>query len=415
MALESGFFNSVNGDRLYNARDMSRYFEHILSSGVYKQIPNCFRVSAVSGMSLSVAPGAGLIDCQWFRSEAAETVFIPTANAVLPRFDIVVARLDTSDAVRAITLEVVSGTPSEVPETPAPVRAGTIYELVLALVYVPAGAAAITDANLTDVRDNEYYCGYVHSLVDTPILASYQARYVAQSNNVSTVPISILGFNRGSDLLNVYINGFRIAPGSEYTINGNQSITLTEPVDAGTVIDFEAHRPVMNGEIDDLGAVVTDMAQEITTLTSGLNAAQATITAQAAEMDTVKRSLNQAESELDNLAPIPIGNFVLDEYIIVSGYSSTAGNLIYFSIPFNRPILSSAISVKNMIVTARQGGAYLLGSSSEPVDIASSLVSIRKTNNGMLSLAFQPTFHTAPANNSEVLLQIHAGTTFNLA
>ncbi len=276
MALESGFFNSVGGDRKYNAEDIGRYFENILSNGIFKRIENCLNVSAGSGMSLTVSPGSGLINCHWFRAKAAETVVIPTAHAVLPRFDSVVARLDTSDGVRAITLLVVSGTPAESPVAPDPVRTETVHDLTLALVYVPAGASEITAANLTDVRSNEWYCGYVQSLVDTPVLKSFNSRYIAPGNNTTVAPINIVGFNANVDLLNVYINGFRIAPDVEYTINtATNSITLLEPIDAGTIVDFEAQRPFMPDDVPDLAETVADMAQTITTMQADITALEA--------------------------------------------------------------------------------------------------------------------------------------------
>lgn len=276
MALECGFFNSVNGDRKYNAEQMSRYFENILSGGIFKRITNCMKVSAGSGMKLTVAAGAGLIDCHWFRAKTAETVTIPTAHAVLPRFDCIVARLNTSDSARAITLEVVSGTPAASPVAPDPVRTDTVHDLTLALVYVPAGASAITAANITDVRENEWYCGYVHSLVDTPVLKSYNSRYIAPGNNTTVAPINIMGFDANVDLLNVYINGFRVAPGVEYTINAaTNSITVLEPIDAGTIVDFEAWRPMMPDDVPDLAETVADMAQTITTMQADIKALEA--------------------------------------------------------------------------------------------------------------------------------------------
>lgn len=276
MALESGFFNSANGDRKYNAEQMSRYFENILSSGIFKRIADCLKVSAGGGMSLIVAPGAGLIDCHWFRAHSAENVTITGAHAVLPRIDCVVARLDLTEAARAITLEVVQGTPAESPAATAPTRTETVQELVLAHVLVPAGASAITADNITDTRDNEGICGYVHSLVDRPVLKSLNSRYIASANNTTVAPINIVGFNAGIDLLNVYINGFRIAPGVEYTINqATNSITLLEPIDAGTIVDFEAQRPNMPDEVPDLAETVADMAQTITTLQSELTALSA--------------------------------------------------------------------------------------------------------------------------------------------
>lgn len=38
MAVTYGFFNSVNGDRKYNADQMSSYFDGLVTDGVYEKI-----------------------------------------------------------------------------------------------------------------------------------------------------------------------------------------------------------------------------------------------------------------------------------------------------------------------------------------------------------------------------------------
>ena len=276
MAIESGFFNSVNNDRLYNARDISRYFENILSSGIFKRITNCLQVSAASGMGITVAPGAGLIESQWFRASEAQALTVPAAHAVLPRIDNVVARLDFSEEVRAITLMVVSGTPADSPQAAAPVRTATVYDLILARVLVPAGASAIAADNITDTRANAEICGYVQSLVHDPVLKAFNSRYEAAANNVTSIPINIVGLNYGVDILNVHINGFKLASGVEYTVNADRgTITLAEAVDAGTIVDFEAYKPFMPDDIPDLADMVTDMAQAVTTLQAKVEALEA--------------------------------------------------------------------------------------------------------------------------------------------
>lgn len=395
MALESGFFNSVGGDRLYNADDMSRYFEHILSNGIFKRIENCLKVSASDGMTLTVAAGAGLIECRWFRAAAAETVTIPSAHAVLPRFDAVVARLDTSDSVRAITLQVVSGTPAESPAAPEPVRTAAMHDLVLALVYVPAGASAITAENLTDVRDNEWYCGYVQSLVDTPILKTFHTRYTAPYNDTTVAPINVVGFNAGGDLLNVYINGFRMAPGVEYTINTTTaSITLLEPVDAGTVIDFEVYRPVMAEEIPTATETLLEVVQTIADLQTALST------------ETALREQAYAQ-----VAPIGPGRFFFDGPQIVPGFVSSTSQRLYFSIPFNRPIDALQATVESMNVQVRQNGVYILGGASTWYDISDTLTSATISANGMLTLTFEPAFTDTPVNNAECIIHIEASAT----
>ena len=390
MALESGFFNSISGDRKYNAEEISRYFENILSSGIFKRINNCLKVSAGNGMALTVAPGAGLIDCHWFRARAAETVTIPTAHAVLPRFDTVVARLDMSDGVRAINLMVVSGTPAENPVAPDPMRTATVYDLVLALVYVPAGAAEITSANLTDVRENEWYCGWVQSLVDTPIIKTFHSRYTAPANDTTVAPVGVTGFNVGADLLNVYVNGFRIAPDAEYTINADtNSITLDEAIDAGTIVDFEVYRPIMPEDIPDMADTVLSLVQDVANFNTRL-------------------SIEEAEraAAFARVAPIGPGRFFFDGPLIVPGFVSSTSQRLYFSIPFNRPIDALQATVEAMNVQVRQNGKYILGSASTWYDISSTLVSATLSANGMLTLTFEPAFTDEPENNAECIIHI---------
>lgn len=409
MALESGFFNSIGDDRLYNAEDMSRYFENILSSGIFKRITNCLKVSAASDMTLTVAPGAGLIDCHWFRARTAESVTIPTANAVLPRFDIVVARLDMSDSVRAITLEVVSGIPAETPAAPDPVRTATVYDLVLALVYVPAGASAIVEANLTDVRGNDWYCGYVRSLVDTPVVQSLHSRYKAPVNNTVNVPISIVGFNVNVDMLNVYVEGFRMAPDLEYTVDEERNmITLAEPVDANTLIDIEVRKPFIPDEVPDLADNVSALMEDVTGHNEEIAQASGDIAA-------LQSKVSALETALAKVAPITAGDFEFGEAFIVTGFASSESTRVYFSIPFNRPILATTATIKNMAVAARQSESYVLGSASSFYNIAGDIVSTRLTNNGMLTIVAEPTFTVAPFNNAEVSFYINAGAVITFA
>lgn len=409
MALESGFFNDVNGDRLYNADDMSRYFENIMSSGIFKRITDCLKVSAASGMTLTVAPGAGLINCRWFRTETPESVTIPTANAVLPRFDIVVARLDMSDAVRSISLQVVSGTPAATPAAPEPVRTADMHDLVLALVYVPAGASEIVDANLTDVRANEWYCGYVHSLVDTPTMQALHSRYTAPVNNTVNIPINVVGFNANVDILNVYVEGFRMAPGVEFTIDEERSmVTLVEPVDKGTLIDVEVYKPTMPDDVPDLADNVAALMEDVTGYNDALVEADNEIAELQSRVDTL-------EAELAKVAPITAGDFAFGEAFIVTGFASSESTRVYFSIPFNRPILATTATIKTMGVAARQSESYVLGSASSFYNIAGDIVSTRLSNNGMLTIVAEPTFTVAPFNNAEVSFYINTGAVVTFA
>ena len=57
MAVTSGFFNSVEGDRKYNAEQLSNFFGCVISSGVLPNPSTNLQVKAKTGMTVSVGPG----------------------------------------------------------------------------------------------------------------------------------------------------------------------------------------------------------------------------------------------------------------------------------------------------------------------------------------------------------------------
>lgn len=271
--MESGFFNSKNGDRKYNARDVSRYFEHILSSGLYKNVADNLKVSAAGGMALTVAPGAGLIDCQWFRQETPETLTISTANAALPRIDNVVVRLDMNDSVRAILLDVVPGTPAASPVASAPIRTDNIKEYVIAHVYVDAAVSSISDADITDTRSDAAVCGYVESMTEAPVLKRLGGVFQTSVNDTSVIPIGVAAFNPELDIVNVYVNGFHMTQGIDYTIDKeNKTIVLAQGVERNTVVAFDVYKPTKADSIPTAEEVLAEVLEENTDLRTRLAA-----------------------------------------------------------------------------------------------------------------------------------------------
>ena len=46
MAVTSGFFNSLYGDRKYNAEQFSAMFDNLITDGVFSNVGNAFQVTA---------------------------------------------------------------------------------------------------------------------------------------------------------------------------------------------------------------------------------------------------------------------------------------------------------------------------------------------------------------------------------
>jgi len=187
MAVRSYFFNSKNGDRKYNAADIGRYLQSLVSSGVYHTASTSLQVLAEGGLQVSVQPGEAMLANHRMENDAPE-YFTLAAGDTLPRYDAIVMRLDEDN--RICELAVKQGTPASDPVYPAMTRTETVKEWMLAAVYVNKLATAVTQAEITDTRSDNNVCGWVHGLidqVDTATLflkweAAYQQAYEATND-----------------------------------------------------------------------------------------------------------------------------------------------------------------------------------------------------------------------------------------
>lgn len=160
---KSGFFNSSDGDRIYDAADFAAYFGCLVSNGVFYTAATNLQVSPGSGLAVGVAAGSAWINGYRYENTDALNLPLTTANGSNPRIDRVVVRL--SQVSRSIRLAVVGGTPAATPIAPALTRTSDVYELGIADVLIPAAATSIAANNITDTRLNTSLCGTVNSLV----------------------------------------------------------------------------------------------------------------------------------------------------------------------------------------------------------------------------------------------------------
>jgi hypothetical protein len=160
---KSGFFNSSDGDRVYDATDFAAYFGNLVSNGVFYASATNLQATPGNGLAVSVAAGSAWIN--GYRYENTDDLNLPltTANGSNPRIDRIVVRL--SQVSRNIQLAVVDGTPAATPADPALKRTSDVYELGIADVLIPAAATSIATNNITDTRLNTSLCGLVNSLV----------------------------------------------------------------------------------------------------------------------------------------------------------------------------------------------------------------------------------------------------------
>ncbi|CDD36243.1 putative uncharacterized protein [Roseburia sp. CAG:309] len=139
MAVKSGFYNSVEGDRTYNSNDMNAIYAGVRTDGVVEGELNEFKVVAGAGMSVDVTPGLAIIRNKWCKNSAAVNLSLDTGGT-LARIDGVFLKAD--DTERQIVPIVVKGTESSAPVPPAPSNNLNTKYLPIAYVTVPAGATS---------------------------------------------------------------------------------------------------------------------------------------------------------------------------------------------------------------------------------------------------------------------------------
>jgi len=270
MAFKTGFYNSVGEDRKYNAEDMCRPYRRLVSNGVFAAPDGSpsidFQVVANNNMTVTVKAGEGIFFDKWAELDADELINLDVADPTYTRIDSVVVEIDTTVGVRAGSVKLLKGTPASNPSAPAITRTSTIYQYRLANITIAANATVITQSLIEDTRASAE-CGFITSLVQQPDLASiwsgfqdawntwfdhikeevgalaqlqvYRSTYVTPTEGETYIPIDISQYVVETDVLNVYVNGLRLNPDTEYTINDFDFITLTSGVIAGTEICFE--------------------------------------------------------------------------------------------------------------------------------------------------------------------------------
>ena len=166
MSVTYGFYNSLNGDRKYNAKQISELFDGLIRDGVFMSIGDALVVSAGGGMSVIVGTGRAWFNHTWTYNDAPLILQIDPSEIALNRVDSVVLEVNSNDDVRANTIKIVKGVPSSEPVATELVRNEFVNQYPLAYIYVSAGATEITAANITNTVGTSD-CPFVTGILET--------------------------------------------------------------------------------------------------------------------------------------------------------------------------------------------------------------------------------------------------------
>lgn len=172
-SIDSGFYDSVNKDRLYSADDMNRPYKSILTEGIFQK-DDGFAVTAAGGMLIRVAAGIALLGERWIDADEVENIPVPENTSLYNRTDSVILQINNKTEVRAGRIVYRTGTPGSGNAPDLITGDDDIAEVRLANIFVASNAAAITSANITDRRGSTD-CPYVKFIVgNEQIVASVE-------------------------------------------------------------------------------------------------------------------------------------------------------------------------------------------------------------------------------------------------
>lgn len=291
MAVTYGFFNSVNGDRKYNADQMSSYFDGLVIDGVYEKIGDALIVKAGTGMQVSIGKGRAVIRSKWFDNDASYIINLNPAHATLNRYTAICLRLNLEE--RKIDFYMKDSADATTPVKPAMEDSQTVKELCLAYIYVKRRVTEITQADITDTRANTQICGWVTGLirqVDTSqLFLQWQDAYeknIAEMDewkkkqqdsfdewfrtltdqlNVKTklydykkavtleedsneIHIGDNFYNQDDTVLYANINGIQLVEGVDYTIEGigaGSYLKFKNIIETGNIIEIRTMRSII--------------------------------------------------------------------------------------------------------------------------------------------------------------------------
>lgn len=223
-------------DREFDSANLRKIFSMLYSNGIaMSDASTALQVVPGSGMAVTVNIGAVIIEGAMGKQEEPLSVSIDAASGSYARVDSIVVRLNTNISGRSISIECIKGAEASEPSIPAIVRSGGIYDLRLANIRIPAGAAAITASMITDTR-----------------LGSECGVATARPQKVDTTAI----FDQYQESLNEYMEYVRDCINE--TVAGNLQSQITDMQDP--TVDGS-----LAGQVEQLSALVANLQDSLTT------------------------------------------------------------------------------------------------------------------------------------------------------
>ena len=109
MSVTFGFYNSKEGDRRYDAIQMSSIFDGIIQDGILQHVGTAMVVKESEAMIINVGVGRAWFNHTWTLNDALLPLVVPQSEILLNRYDTVIGRTYSSDLLRDSNGDVIEG------------------------------------------------------------------------------------------------------------------------------------------------------------------------------------------------------------------------------------------------------------------------------------------------------------------
>lgn len=242
MAVTYGFYNSIGGDRKYDAIQMSAVFDGIIKDGVFDSIGEIFKVTPGTGLQVVVGSGRAWFNHTWTLNDAKLPLMIEAPDVTLKRYDAVVLEVNAAQATRANSIKVVTGTPGTEPSKPAMTNTEEVHQHALAYVLVEPGVQSIAESKIENVVGKSE-TPFVTAILETVSIDSLFTQWNGQFNDwFENVQSQLEGdvvtnLQRQIDLkLPKTVNTELVPNQIAYPNGGEKFAQLAFPTEAGSVL-----------------------------------------------------------------------------------------------------------------------------------------------------------------------------------
>lgn len=225
--LRYGFFNSIDGDRLYNADDLNNYFNMFFSDGIVSGLV-CYTYDLGSSNKVALGLGSCLVNGKFLISDEEIIFSIPQNSTSSSRSDYIYAYCDLSNRECGIDYS----------EGDFPENSSTKICTVLYQIDVGANTSYVSNTDIIT-----YETSVIQAKTNTALNKIYYNDNLSNTVKVNnskltlTIDNSIMASNLINSIgdFNVYINGQRQEE-SLYTLTATDSTTLTLSLNATSYV-----------------------------------------------------------------------------------------------------------------------------------------------------------------------------------